>query len=422
MLNSKKRLFLFSLLLIVLFLPLADFSSAAPVRGFEIKYPSLPGTDFPNNPILPEYIKYIFSFSIWIAGLIAFGALVYGGVRYLTSVGSPSAQKEGRDQISAGILGLALLLGSILLLNTINPKIVAVSNPIKTVDWGGIVIFDGGGCTGASAKLSISSADTQSDFGIIPWSFKFTNEVPRDALMVFGFPRVNYEPQEDVVGIYISLGGESCHNFSAQARSVLLFWKVPGVILTDSDARPAQELLVNKTLSSLTDFSNKTDAIKFNNLEGLKFGAILHDYENQKGECSVFVKDAANLDDYIIKKNRASSITTFLQSTEPLVPGQAVRFYENEDDSGSSLTMFPDTDARCTPLPESWNDRISSLTVDRGLIVAMFEHIDCSGICQVFTQSDANLRNDPIGRCGCGAFSWNCQDCASAVIVLPTGK
>ena len=427
MFNSKKRLFLLSLLLIVLFLPLADFSSAAPARGFEIKYPSLPGSDFPSKPLLPEYIKYIFSFSIWIAGLIAFGALVYGGMRYLTSAGSPGAQREGRDQIFAGILGLALLLGSILLLNTINPKILT-SNPIKTVNWGGIVIFGGKGCGGEGIALSISSADTQRDFGIVPMSFQFTADVPKDVLIVVGYPKENYEPYDEPSGVYTSPGGLACRDFTPFARSVMLSWQYPGVILTDNDARPTiQELLINKTLFSLTDFSNKADAVHFNKGAGLSFGAILHDYENQKGECSVILEEASDLSRYVIQKNRASSITVFLQNTGPLAGGGVTLYeYENENKAGAvwgpfSSTAIGDKTRPCFRLDDKgFNDKTRSIRVDAGYMAVLFDNYDCTSECQVFIQSDPNLNNDPIGRC-CDVFAWGCHPCTSAVMILPLG-
>jgi hypothetical protein len=77
-----------------------------------------------REDLLPEYVRYVFNFVVALAGLIVFGVLVYGGVRYLTSVGSPTAQKDARDQIAAGFLGLAILLSSYLILTTINPQLV----------------------------------------------------------------------------------------------------------------------------------------------------------------------------------------------------------------------------------------------------------------------------------------------------------
>jgi hypothetical protein len=103
--------------------------------GLEVKYPTIPGVPpLPEKPLLPEFIRYLYYFSIIIAGLVAFASLIYGGFRYLTSVGQPVAMADARDQISAGIVGLIILLGSYLLLTTINPQlaIFRLEKPLLT--------------------------------------------------------------------------------------------------------------------------------------------------------------------------------------------------------------------------------------------------------------------------------------------------
>lgn len=83
-----------------------------------------------TTPLLPDYIKYIFNFSIAIGGLIAFGFLVYGGLRFLTSAGDPSKMSDAKDQIFSALLGLIVLLGSWIILTTINPELIRI-NPLK---------------------------------------------------------------------------------------------------------------------------------------------------------------------------------------------------------------------------------------------------------------------------------------------------
>lgn len=97
-------------------------------KGLEVTYPQIPGVDTPTvvKTPLPQYVKYIFNFGIWIAGFVAFGSLVYGGVRYLTSVGDPSKTDDAKDQIFAGILGLIVLLSSYLILANLNPQLLTL--------------------------------------------------------------------------------------------------------------------------------------------------------------------------------------------------------------------------------------------------------------------------------------------------------
>jgi len=93
-------------------------------QALEVEYPTVPGAPLPAEPTLPEYVRFIFNFSIIIAGLVAFFSLVYGGFRYLTSVGQAAAMADARAQITAGVTGLIILLSSYLILTTINPQLI----------------------------------------------------------------------------------------------------------------------------------------------------------------------------------------------------------------------------------------------------------------------------------------------------------
>jgi len=124
--KDKKNKLFFLFLLLFIFVLGANFVLAQ--RELEIDYPVIPGAEVTLQTVegtsLPEYVKYIFSFAIGIIGLLALGALIYGGIQYLTSAGSPEKLKRAKDQILAGILGLIILLSSYLILTTINPQLV----------------------------------------------------------------------------------------------------------------------------------------------------------------------------------------------------------------------------------------------------------------------------------------------------------
>ncbi|MCH8741349.1 M23 family metallopeptidase [Patescibacteria group bacterium] len=125
----KKKLlfFLIFTLSVFAFFILSNSPLAANFEAFaqdlEVEYPTIPGAPLSAEPTLPEYIKFLYNFSIIIAGLVAFFSLVYGGLRYMFSVGSPAAMADARDQITAGILGLIILLGSYLFLVIVNPQL-----------------------------------------------------------------------------------------------------------------------------------------------------------------------------------------------------------------------------------------------------------------------------------------------------------
>jgi hypothetical protein len=115
----KKYKLFFSTFLFLFFL----FFIFTQAQGLEIKYPNIGILSLSEKPLLSEYVRYLYYFSIIISGLIAFASLVYGGFRYLISVGNPVVMADARAQIAAGVIGLIIILSSYLLLTTINPQL-----------------------------------------------------------------------------------------------------------------------------------------------------------------------------------------------------------------------------------------------------------------------------------------------------------
>jgi len=130
--GSKK---FFILYFIILFFSLTGFVLAQ--RQLEINYPEIGGIKPTVTTIsLPEYVKYIFNISIALAGLIIFGVLVYAGFRYLTSAGNVSAMQDAKERVGGAGLGILVLLGSYLILTTINPQLTFFNLPgLKGIDF-----------------------------------------------------------------------------------------------------------------------------------------------------------------------------------------------------------------------------------------------------------------------------------------------
>ena len=123
----------FILLFLIFCFLISAFSFVFAQRELEIEYPEIFGVRPETVKTgLPEYVKYIFNFAIWIIGLVAFGALIYGGIRYLTSVGNPAVQSDAKDQILAAFLGMIILFSSYFILTTINPQLVIFHTELLT--------------------------------------------------------------------------------------------------------------------------------------------------------------------------------------------------------------------------------------------------------------------------------------------------
>ena len=100
--------------------------------NLEIKYPVIPGEPTPPTVIsmgLPNYIKYIFNFSIAIIGIIIFGVLIYSGFQYIISTGSPEKLGSAKKGITSALIGIVVLFSAALLFNTINPELTKLETP-----------------------------------------------------------------------------------------------------------------------------------------------------------------------------------------------------------------------------------------------------------------------------------------------------
>ena len=116
---------LFSFFILLAGFCLAEEEGARPL---EVPLPEIGSESAINTaPLLPAYIKYIFNFAVIICGFIAFGVLVVGGIRYLASAGDPSTMSDANSQMISGIMGLVIILGSYLILATINPQLKMIS-------------------------------------------------------------------------------------------------------------------------------------------------------------------------------------------------------------------------------------------------------------------------------------------------------
>lgn len=69
-------------------------------------------------------VANFYSFALLISGILAFGAIVWGGIKYALAAGNPSGQSEGKEWIMGALWGILLLAGAYLLLHTINPALI----------------------------------------------------------------------------------------------------------------------------------------------------------------------------------------------------------------------------------------------------------------------------------------------------------
>ena len=86
-----------------------------------------------TTPGIDKIVLELYQFALLGAGLLAFVVILYGAAKYTLSGGSPSAKTEAKDKILQALLGLLLLLGTYIVLNTVNPDLVSVKLPSLSV-------------------------------------------------------------------------------------------------------------------------------------------------------------------------------------------------------------------------------------------------------------------------------------------------
>lgn len=303
-------------------------------RKLEVQIPGLTTTTL---PALPDYIAAIFRFSLMIIGIAVFGALIYGGFRYLTSAGSPSAMSDARDQIFSAILGLIILFSAWLILNTINPELVILGEP------GGVI-----GSVPESEKLVVTLF---SDFDYSGDSLKIGKGLP-------DFTVVNWDTAASALNDVVSSIKIDDPNYVLVAFEHINFQGKAQLIEL---SMPKLDAHLNDQISSLVLIKKTAGA----------------------GKASLY--DAAD----------------FTGSGE--YPVAADFYYSNPNFSQITNTTE-------NGVTRSFNNRASSITVEKDVIAILYNWIDYKGWARVVTKDDPNFNT-------CDDEDW-CDYCAE-VIGLP---
>jgi len=122
---SQKKL----ILTILIFLLLFDLAKAFEFK-WEITYPTigpifLPKTGEPFE-LLPKYILYIWQVFSIIAVLLAFFAIVTGGILYFSSFGNIGKMMEAKDKILSAFIGILILIGGYFIFKAARQEFVRI--------------------------------------------------------------------------------------------------------------------------------------------------------------------------------------------------------------------------------------------------------------------------------------------------------
>ncbi len=439
---TKKIKFLFFLLSAGILL--ASFVFAQ--KPLEVTYPSIPLADTPTTvkTSLPAYLKYAFNFSLVTAGILIFLAILKGGFSYLTSAANPEGLKDSKDQIISAVIGTILLLSSYIILNTLNPTLTVLQMPgariVKEIHvWNDLVEEKD------AVRVKISEADLTLDLGSGGARHLKLNATNFDEVDVIVYSEVNYNKDRNGSEATITAAG----NLPFAAKSISLAWKIPGVYLHSGINLGGEPRLYLFNQGVLPDFNDKAQSIRLLNKDSNRFAAVLHRDQNFQGGCAVIFNDQNSLANEdttsgggIVGNEQASSVTVLRPDFARAPSGEdGVTLFGKDSSRNKAWASF--TNRRVGTFPVSGfkdgsndtvnikDDSINEIQIIGNYIAILFQASHFGGKCEVFTKSDDNLADNPIGKCPVPFFECFCipilgwcsscyGPCTSSFIVVPT--
>ncbi|PIT93218.1 MAG: hypothetical protein COU06_01210 [Candidatus Harrisonbacteria bacterium CG10_big_fil_rev_8_21_14_0_10_38_8] len=119
-------IFLISFIFLGSALPALAIGEPQPV---DLNVPLPDGSGGFSSSLSPEaYIIGAYKWGVGLAVLLAVASITFAGVQYILSAGNVTSKESALGRLKSSVLGLVLLLGSFLILRTINPDIL---NPVN---------------------------------------------------------------------------------------------------------------------------------------------------------------------------------------------------------------------------------------------------------------------------------------------------
>lgn len=418
--SFSKKIFIF---IVLSFLLTASAFTIFAAKDLEVQYPTIPGVTTPvsTKTMLPDYVEYIFRLAISISGLVVFGVIIYAGFLFLTAGDNPTQMEDAKDRIFNALVGLIVLLGSYIILTTINPQLVILPGEIQR---SGVELHSNSSCGGNIEEGTAWHFDrSESDIPAITrgMSFNSIEYLSNPGFLdVFLYSQTNFEPEG--LGINPAAGSSgNCFLLSSSPLSMKLDWKTPGVYLYEQPNYSGSPKIVLNNVNKLDDWDNKIKSIKLKPSGDIKFGAVLHENEDYKGQCKVFLEDSTDTGVF-----GASSVSVFSPTNETY--GEGVTLCKNPD-CEEDTDCKAKGDCKIGPLkgdiPDlatyNFDDKAMALVINGNYIAVLFRKTNYKDECQIFFQSFPNLLKSRVaiktGLLGLGSI-----DSISSLKIIPIRK
>jgi len=385
------------------------------IRALEITYPKIgdkPVEEIVAKEGLPGYVKYIFTLSVTLIGLVILGALIYNGILYLTSTGYPEKMTESKKGILYAFAGGLILLSAVLIFNTINPQLMIMELP----------------------KIE-----------------------PLEQVVIPGVYICNYkiEKIEEILKKYTEEKGEKQIEAAKELREIMWNEKEKKACPRVNFSGNFQNFGVTKDANTIFIVPSLLYDKEGKRYESYEYGIVLHKKENFGGQCDYYPKeDDDNLIYHQIKgfsaedlEFTARSVTVFKEPLTELV-GDGVTLYSclNYNREGA-CNGDPPPEASFAPVGDDImkvneeefeefkklknNTRSISFSPAGSYFALLFEGNEFKERCKLLHKNNPNIMDIPISMCPTGCKipligGWltkiitgeSCVPCLGSMIVI----
>jgi hypothetical protein len=329
-------------------------TTVLPVMAADI--PLLAGIS--KNASAAEFIVYFFNLIVAFGSFIAIVIVIMAGIEWMTAEGNPSKIESAKSKIKNTLLGIAVLIGSYVVLNTINPELETIKVTQLKCSQG--IIVTRVPLEDSNEISQVCITDTMSKIGYdiqstLEWNFE-----PDSLLAVYTYSGEGFTGTRQE---FSCESGCSSGEISG-AKSIFFLWKKSGLYLYDSVNYAINTksfpLYTEDSISNLAEksFDNSTSSIKILNpdqsKEKINYQAILFTDPNYSGSCSFLAKNVSNMNSGVdgyysvpLKNNTLSSLMIVRQPVPDLPDVGVVTLYTVPDCAESTSNSSAEV-KKCT--------------------------------------------------------------------------
>ena len=340
----KKNKYLLLLVFFIIFL----FTSAGFAYALEVQFSGLG-----SNPSFPEYVSFLFTWGISIAGILAVISFALGAIGLISP--NIESHNDAKDRMKGAVLGLALTLASFAIIHTINPSLETLNmTPLSQLS--GVYLAKGSDLI-VSAQSYTDTSKITAGYNTIKYTCT-TGTGPN--LLVWMFPETNLEQgtsnlySSSVTVQRIKCGGSA----SISGKSLRMAFETPGVYycmtgcggdnlcqgyMSDANITSQDQIakIFQNNVKGVMIVSDKTNQ--------LYYGAILHRAVGlaSGGACNIPVFNTT--DDTACKPipfpSYSSAANIYAMNKTPLTSGDGVDFFSEEfgPNTGAKAGFFNQT-------------------------------------------------------------------------------